>query len=350
SMPLPSAQRYLPPDPEAVRRAVLELSTDAGGMSPPTQKPMDAAYNGEVSCEWNKLISPPDKYRYELRKLPAEEIQRLVLGEREKHCNEILEQLAKKEAALFFNLPSAQANFEHYCKCANWTLDECIALSLAKEPRIVNWKTVQPYVSISPFARKYTDLRDLTLRAKWAGQLFDPVFPIIFLAWAKQWKIDIPDALLSGAVNDGMSIKSWQDRYADAVAQYKKDTEALTEKYGEVIKKWHEALAAARAESEGLRRQLATATSPSTIAPEEQFKGLERNSAFKLISAMSIVGYTYDPRNPKNTATAEIRRDLEGLGIGLDDGTILKYLKAAAKILPSGALESAKRRPRSRIR
>jgi hypothetical protein len=105
-----------------------------------------------------------------------------------------------------FNLPSSAAPYDHYCKLAYWTLDECVALSLGKNPKIVNWKSLSPFIHVSPFAANYADLRKLTERAKWAKQLFDTVYPSIFLAWAKEIGFPVCDELQKQSINAGISL------------------------------------------------------------------------------------------------------------------------------------------------
>lgn len=70
-------------------------------------------------------------------------------------------------------------------------------------------------------------------------------------------------------------------------------------------------------------------------ASEGDLKVLERQTLFKLITAMSIRGYAFDPNAKRNQSTADIQSDLDFLGIGLDQKTILKWLKKAASVLPS---------------
>ena len=48
----------------------------------------------------------------------------------------------EEERKKFYNQPDANADFDYYCKCPYWTLDEAIALSLGKDPVKVNWNTV----------------------------------------------------------------------------------------------------------------------------------------------------------------------------------------------------------------
>jgi hypothetical protein len=48
----------------------------------------------------------------------------------------------KEEAARFYNLPQAQANFAHWLSMDFWTLDEAVALLLGKNPTEVNKATI----------------------------------------------------------------------------------------------------------------------------------------------------------------------------------------------------------------
>lgn len=64
----------------------------------------------------------------------------------------------------------------------------------------------------------------------------------------------------------------------------------------------------------------------------------KERSMQKLIIGMAVKGYSYDPQKSRNDVVAEIRSDLDHLGISLDDKTIRDHLKEAAKLLPAEAL------------
>ncbi|XHC10687.1 hypothetical protein ABWH98_24685 [Labrenzia sp. ac12] len=57
----------------------------------------------------------------------------------------------------------------------------------------------------------------------------------------------------------------------------------------------------------------------------------EKKSLLKLIAAMSIEGYGFNPKASKNDSTTKIVSALERLGIELDRKTILKWLREASK-------------------
>lgn len=64
----------------------------------------------------------------------------------------------------------------------------------------------------------------------------------------------------------------------------------------------------------------------------------ERESMLKIIIGMAVGAYKYDPNNERNKATGKksgsIFADLEEAGIGIDNGTILKYINEAQELLP----------------
>jgi hypothetical protein len=61
---------------------------------------------------------------------------------------------------------------------------------------VVNWPTISKYLQIFSFAVQYGRRRELTVRAVPWQQLYDPVLPTLFLAWAKRNEIEVPTALI----------------------------------------------------------------------------------------------------------------------------------------------------------
>ena len=73
------------------------------------------------------------------------------------------------------------------------------------------------------------------------------------------------------------------------------------------------------------------------VSDANQLGRLERNTLLKLVIAMAIEGYKYDPKAARNTAPAEIATDTEKLGIGVTDDTVRSWLKKAAEEVLDGA-------------
>jgi hypothetical protein len=106
-------------------------------------------------------------------------------AEKQREYQNAVEKAAQEERERFFNQPHAAADFEHWSRLAHWTLDEAVALSFDKAPERVNWQTIFKFLQLSPFAVQYSRRREIALRAAQWKQLYDPVLPGIFLAWAK---------------------------------------------------------------------------------------------------------------------------------------------------------------------
>ena len=285
-----------------------------------------------------------ERFRHELGSKTPLEIADLVKAQKLRDNDALAAKLIKEEAARFFNLPSANANFDHYCKAAYWTLDECIALSFGKNPKLVNWASVKPYLSVSPFALAYERLRDLTERAKWAKQLFEPVFPSTYLSWAKKAGVPLSEELLKRSVDSGISLVGWQELFE----KQKSITGQISKNYDEVavisqktIDELSEQIA--RLSEQSLANKSASAAIVKTLPAATR----ERESMLKLLAAMAIKGYGFDPRLPRNSATKDIRTDLETLGLPMDDGTILKYLKEGSQFIDTDALTPLDRKPNS---
>jgi hypothetical protein len=279
-----------------------------------------------------ELLSEIDSYQAELEAKSADDILELVRCEKERQKREIADRLVKEEQERFFNQPHAKADFEHYCKAATWTLDECVALSLGREPLKVNWSNVESLVSVSEFARLYERRRDLLRRAKLAGQLFDPVYPTIFLAWAKEKKIELPPELVSTAVDHGISFKRWKELYEDLEAAYEQKVRMLTER-----------LTAAQ-------HELAEHQKASKVAPEKSeertLKTRERESLQLIAFLGAVQGYGYDP-DSRTDAAARIENDTDALSLRLSDDTVRNHLKRALDFIPPNWRDRLNLKPNS---
>ena len=106
---------------------------------------------------WQEII----EYEAELDRLGQEELDDVDAVEKQ-----------KEEEERYFNQPDAMADYVHWSQCACWTLDEAVALSLGRDPRIVSINGVAAHAAgSSPFAKEYLRRTDLVKRAHAAGQL-----------------------------------------------------------------------------------------------------------------------------------------------------------------------------------
>jgi hypothetical protein len=150
--------------------------------------------------------------------MPAEELNSLVSAARQRQSEERVKLAEAKERARFFHRPDAAADFDFWSKTAHWTIDEAIALSLGKAPHIVDLKSVQAHVGPnidglppSPFAVEYTSRWELARRALAWKQLYDPILPTLFLAWAQRLEIPVAPELTQAVERRGLVIADWRD-------------------------------------------------------------------------------------------------------------------------------------------
>jgi hypothetical protein len=263
------------------------------------------------------------EYRAELLAKDPHELQELYKEERAKEAD-------GEDRRRFFNRPHAKADFIHWGKAANWTLDEAVALSFGKEPTVVNWNTVKKYTEFSRFAGQYAKLRDLTLRAERWKQLYDPVLPGLFLAWAKRYGIGYPPELEQQVIAWGHDIADWKSLYDDLKLR-SDEAAAAAER---ALADGRRAVAELVRERASLRERVGQLEEAAREVRERPLLSKERDSALKLIIGMAVIGYRYDPGRPRNDATTDISNDLAQLGVPLDPDTVRKWLREASQLLP----------------
>ncbi len=291
----------------------------------PTARNADVEYHASISSRTPnpEFVTAVASYRAAIAALPHEERQALVEEEQSKQRTELATKLEAAEQARFFNRPSANADFSHWSKAACWTLEEAVALSLGKAPEQVRWETIRSYYTDSRFAQQYYRRRDLVARAKTCVQLYDPVLPGLFLAWAKRNGIDVVPELEAAVAKQGVQVADWKTLYDEQC----------------------ESLRSCQETNEGLQRrisELESNSSPSQPREPRDEKALgtrERDSLLKLVIGMATKGYRYDPRATRTDVTTEIARDLEAAGVALDVDTVRKWLKQAADLMPPSETE-----------
>lgn len=76
----------------------------------------------------------------------------------------------------------------------------------------------------------------------------------------------------------------------------------------------------------------------SRARPTERLTETERGKLLTIVLGMAMDGYSYDPNEPRNTATGEnkgsIKAALQRSGLDADKKTISRYLEEAAKLYP----------------
>lgn len=176
--------------------------------------------NLEPSTYQLERLNALEAYKRELLAKPKNALNDLVTEEMLKEHHEWLAKIEREEQERFFNQPNANADFVHWSKAVYWTLDEALALAFGKAPEVVRWENVKPYIDVSAFARQFARVRDLAIRAKNWQQLFDPVMPGIFLAWARRFEVPVPESLVKTVEARGIVVADWKDIYDELKVRF----------------------------------------------------------------------------------------------------------------------------------
>lgn len=304
---------------------------------------------GLTPAQFQQQRQDVEAYRQELKERTADEIQTLLDECRAQYQEEQEEkaraEVQKKDLAekqYFFNQPPSTADFDYWSKAKHWTLDEAIALSFGKDPEIVNWKSVSPLTNISSFAKKYERLRGLALRAVPWKELFDPILPSLFIAWAKRNDISFPEELEEKAIRYGGRATDWKAAYeklreetSAEKATYEKYIADYSARYDGAMALLDERSALTDkvfAQRDLLLAELETLRADKGNIPEKPLKSKERQTILKLIIGMAIDGYGFDPNASRSPTAREISSSLALLGISIDEDTVRNWLKEAKEV------------------
>ncbi len=215
-------------------------------------------------------------------------------------------------AAGVFEPGVATADFNRWGKRPSWSSEEAVALTLGKDPDLVNWERVQNYVGYHAFADEYAELRERIGRAEAVGELAFPIKPEQFVMWLERDGIRCPEELGVALTALSGHAGSKEDPNGNLAAQRSRLQD----------------------ENDTLRQRI----SELELQLQENPPGWmnTRTSLLRLVIAMAIKGYAWDPKKARTTTVREIKSDLNELGLDLDEGTILGCLRTAASEVLSG--------------
>lgn len=220
---------------------------------------------------------------------------------------------SQREAAHPFNGPAAHASakdFDYYSKAAYWTLDEGVALLLARRPKSLNGQRVDKFKdNSSKIGIAFVEIRELADRAARAGQLGTTNSPGFFLAWAERNRFAVPDGLQAAVQNHGVQVGDWK-----TICDQQSNLIGVLEGNLELLK----------------MRIAALENAPVETSLDER----ERTSLLKLVIGMAVKGYGHDPVASRTSTAREIASDLQLIGLSLAEDTIRKYLHEGREMLP----------------
>jgi hypothetical protein len=254
--------------------------------------PAMASMDKDKTSENHKKLAEFEAFKNELKAMPVNELEQLYNQTKAQDTLQEKLKAVKDEKAQFYNQPYANADFVHWSKAAHWTLDEAVALSFGKEPDQVNWEKLEPLKDKSTFAKNFAKRRDLALRATHWKRFGNTIPPAVFIDWAKELKIELPEALLNAVSEMGM-----------------------------VAVNWHEKFLKLKAEFDTRQKQ-----------PSENTQ--KTDNLLKAIACIAFDAYGYDPKSAKSTVAKDISEALKKHGQSMDPKTIRAWLKNGIELLP----------------
>jgi hypothetical protein len=187
-----------------------------------------------------------------------------------------------------FGVEGREADVQHWARMQRWSLDEAVALSIGYEPcgdllDGAHGMPVQHDVLAYYYKRKAL-IEDNFDWGSDAERRKNSVPDVV--RWFHLVELDVPQQLLAGV-----------DKY-HALGSEKRSK---------------------------LARTIAADAKP--LDPRE------RSTMLKMIIAMAMQGYRYDPTAERSTIPSEIESDMNLLGIGINLETIRKHLKSGSSLL-----------------
>jgi hypothetical protein len=285
------------------------------------QRSVRAANNKNLPTQsWeNEIIKNAEIYAQTLNSLAPTDLLKIFDVELENNNK-------RDEAEYFFNKDSSSVDFNIFFQHDRWTIDECTALTLRKNPRIVNSESINigTYVN-SAFFSKYFEVHEIIKRAV-EGAILEASYydeldiPLIekhsFINWAQSRLIDFPIELVDLATEKENSHAS------EAMIK-------TIENKNEIIKKLEYDIINLTSELEICRKKLAEL--PQT-GKDSRVDPRIVTSLRLMLSAMAEKKYRFVADSKTNPTAALIKTDMHLLGVNMDEETILNQIRKSYEL------------------
>jgi hypothetical protein len=273
----------------------------------------------------NAALTKGDSERYalELYQMPPDEFDVLFKAEerRFRQLSEERERLEEPDRS--YNQKNAFANTNEWGRVGHWTLEESISLTFGRDPRVVNWHSLQAERSTRFFDR-FAELRAKVQDAATRHLLFDPTVPGLYLSWAAENGIHVDEKLIDTVRAYGNDGTDWKTSYENLRARYQYQNACLTRLQATVDSRE----GGANAIGEGVFGAIGPS---SMLVPHElAIRGVD--DLFKLIAAMARSRYASATNSYE--CASEIERDLNSQGLSMDTEIIRHWLLVAHAVLP----------------
>lgn len=262
----------------------------------------------------------------------------------------------REDSFRFFSKPASLADFDFWSRQLLWTVDQAVALSLGRNPDIVNSATLSDPENLcdgSAFAEQYFSRVRIAQTFLAAGQLAETATPGEMLAWLERARLSYPDRLRTLVEGMGHCIADWQSEYTRA-AEVLNQAETENQRLEHACKAWEHSYLEAVATLDRLQGELQVAqlerdqlesevealrVLPQTSQPAP--KGVDprcHRSALTIIVGLARgkFGYGKDTQSGRS-AIKNITSCVEREGLTISEKTVRARLDEADRMLGSSA-------------
>lgn len=226
------------------------------------------------------------------------------------------ERAAQPQEERFYNQPSAEADWGYWAKAEYWTMDEAVALSFSKDPRVVDWERLREMHEAWEYAVEYGDRLEFFERAVASRALSRRSKPEVVLAWMTKQGIDVP----SGAQAEFERLYAKRGPASEELQAAIRDLEAR-------LASMETELAVSQQEAQRLRSQIVDVGA----AP--------RRTDEKMILAMAVKKFQFKPEE-RNSAATNIASLCHEAGYPVSERTVRDRLRTIAERQRAGDWET----------
>ncbi|HSM42354.1 MAG TPA: hypothetical protein VK862_16510 [Afifellaceae bacterium] len=283
-------------------------------------------------------IKAIDEFEAQLSELSGSSLKALIEDEQESDKQLAREKAEQEENSRFFYHPSARADYRAWIGRPTWNVDEATALLLGKNPDVVNWNAVNPLVYKSKFAKCYGDLRQQIKKAEASGDLHESRTPAAYLLFAKSFGFALPAEL------DALTTppKEPTAKPANSASPTGDETSAAegAEERDRALSMFHDLLAQNREKLDTPEPEPAPDESEDFVeaqtqaAPDALLSMVqEREMLLRMLGAMAIGGYGFDPAADNEAVTEKIVADFRNHGLSANPAAAHKLIGDAARLV-----------------
>jgi hypothetical protein len=239
-----------------------------------------------------------------------------------------------------------------WARQAYWLPEEIAALSLGKNPTLVNETTCTAAMFRQDVAQQFLEVLETIRRGIDAGELFERTKPWYALSWLKTNKLEYPEVLADEVARLGGTVFDWRNRYEraqtyldqleealantqEALTQTDEEYQAeirqmqsLTHRLSSLLRDQRASQEIDQARIADLEYQLAEKNQELIEADSKKLRGKLAGAQKKIstlqqtVAALIQIAYKADPTESGSPLMAEILRDLALNGVTRGDETL----------------------------